>query len=304
MRLGWLNDYALGEHAGGSLATQLRALAYAPAEMEVVFCTPEALHTDCDFYVVNNATLFGEEQLDFIMGRPYVLWLHDLWVTPQSWQVRHGYVTRLLERAVRVAFLSEIHKRAFMMHHPATVGAKAIKLIPAMVDPAPFKRLSLDMARRNERPREAFWMGTFDRFRSPRQAMEWAEMTEAHVDFYGFGRPPAYLAGSKWCHVKGQVDAEQVPALMAEYKVCVSLPAEFGSWDDWRRPPFVDACGRVAIEAIMAGCGLVTNDRLGVTSYNWFQKGRDAVIVAMENAPLLFWRMVGAVVQRAEARNE
>jgi hypothetical protein len=295
LKVGWVNDYAPGRHHGGSLATQMRAIAHAPAEVEITFCDPSALRTDLDFYVLNNMVMFSEEQLAFLLTKPFIIWAHDLWHSPQPWFTNGGWVRRLVNSARRTIFLSPLHATVFTYLYGVEVPHKRLRLIPAMVDPAPFD--ALDLLPVEERKRAAFWMATYDRLRCPRLAMEWAEEMKVPLDFYGFGKPPAYLSRSPLCNVQGEVAAGEVPALMAEYQAYVYFPAELDGRVEGI-PQYVDACGRTAIEAALAGCSIITSSRLGVTSWPWFSQGREAIHKAMVMAPDNFWKLAVAAMIR------
>jgi hypothetical protein len=296
LRLGWINDYQPGSHAGGSLRTQERAASFAPAEVEVVWGGPDGVPEDCDFYVLNSCTFLGREQVRFLCGVPHVLWLHDLWLLPpaQQWIVGDGYLRALCDSARRVVFLSRLHEWAFKKCHYQALPASKTKLAPCMVDPAPFEELPAG-------PRlegRAFWMGTFDRYRGVRLAAEWAEQEGVALDMYGFGDAPPYLARQKHVRVLPPVAQADVPAVMALYETCACASSEVGSMDEKRaasEPPFVEACGRVAVEATLAGCKVVHNGRLGAASWPWFGN-RDATAAAMRHAPAQFWDMLMAAV--------
>jgi len=279
LKIGWVNDYGPGEHPGGSLTTQIQAVKSMPCEHEIVWCLPGKMYDDCDLYVVNNHMRFDENELAFVADSQHVYWSHD--VTPGPHKLKE-----ILNNSKRVVFLSALHKDVFMWMF-GKIGKRRTRLIPAMVNPIPFMGLE------PIQDREALWVGTYERHRGVRSAMEWAEENETEVDFYGLGRPFSYLRNSEYCHIKNPVPVVEIPKLMAHYKKLVIFPLEIDGHDGL--PVYCEACSRVAIEAAMAGCEVIHNDRLGVASWEWFRAGRKATLRAMANAPRNFWYMIEAV---------
>jgi len=290
VRIGWVNDFAVGSHPGGSTSTQGRAITAAPERAEIVMCSPEAgVDEACDLYVVNNFGRFPLKAVEFLRdcGR-MVWWLHDC--TPPDWMIRTRGVPTFADAAKRVAFLSPMHMEVMRRAFGVSVGKRRLRYAPCMVDPDPFLSQT---APRDCRPRDAFWMGTYEYHRGPRAALLWAEENGIILDFYGFGEPPAYLMQSESARVYGAVGAYEVPALMGMYRRFVYMPGEAVSIPG--DEVYVEACGRTAVEALLAGCEVVSNGMLGVMSWPWFGVGREATAAAMREAPGQFWQMVMAV---------
>ena len=291
-RIGWVNDYAVGSHAGGSASTQARALAFAPAGVEIIMCTPETGVADgCDLYVANNVGRFPKRDVLFLRdcGRT-VWWPHDC--TPPDWMTREHLVAPFADAARRVVFLSPLQKDVMKRAFGVSVGKRRLRYAPCMVDPGPFLAQKTPAA---ERPNDAFWMGTFEYHRSPRGALLWAEENGIIIDFWGFGEPQPYLCQASHARVCGQAAAAEVPGLMGQYRRLVYLPAEPVSYLG-KEMTYCEACGRTAVEALLAGCEVVSNGFLGAASWPWFGAGRDAAANAMREAPGQFWQMVMAAV--------
>ena len=195
-------------------------------------------------------------------------------------------MSRLLSASKRIGFLSPLHRDVFMQSFaPRDVGVSRVRLVPAMIDPAPFDEIPLE-------ERDAIWLGTFERHRGMRSAAEWAEREGVILDMYGFGSPPPYLGLLGHVRLGEGVPPDAVPGLLMKYRRLVTFPLELDGPDC---PAYCEACGRVAIEARLAGLEVIHNDRLGAASWPWF-KTRNATRAAMLAAPADFWEMIGACI--------
>ena len=290
VRIGWVNDHAIGMHPGGSASTQARALSFAPANVTIAMCTPESgVDEACDLYVVNGFQRFPLKAIEFLRdcGR-MIWWPHDC--TPPDWMARVHGVATFADAAKRVVFLSPMHADVMKRAYAVNVGKRRLRYAPCMVEPEPFLAQKTPVV---ERLRDAFWMGTFEYHRNPRAALLWAEENDIIIDFWGFGDPPAYLMESKRARYRGPVAAADVPALMGEYKRLVYMPGEAVSYPG-KEMTYCEACGRTAVEALLAGCEVVSNGFLGAASWPWFGVGREATAAAMWEAPGQFWQVVTA----------
>jgi hypothetical protein len=279
VRIGWVNDYGI-DGLGGSLLTQVAAAS--ASRHEIVWCLPDALDTSCDLYVVNNHNLFDDEQLMFLAGTRPIYWSHD--VSPSGKQVRSGALHSLVRQSRRVIFLSPLHRDVFLsVYGLQDIGARRAKLVPALVNPFDFDDIEWTG------DQDALWVGTFERHRGMREAMEWAETEGVVLHMYGYRKPPDYLLLSGHVQLCGQIDYRRISEIMARYRRLVTFPLEVDRVGG--KPAYCEACGRVAIEAKLAGLEVIHNGRLGAASWPWF-RSQSATRSAMVAGPEQFWDIV------------
>jgi hypothetical protein len=101
--------------------------------------------------------------------------------------------------------------------------------------------------------------------KAPHRAAQWAE-AHGGIDFFGTG--VFAPRGSK------EVDYDDMPALLAQYRTFVHLPI------------VIEPFGRLVAEAWAAGCEVVTNNLVGAKW--WITEKPDALYTAGED----FWRTV------------
>ena len=82
----------------------------------------------------------------------------------------------------------------------------------------------------------------------------------------------------------GRIRPEEMNSLYNDHEAVLMLPAN--------PMPFE----RVAAEALLAGCQLITNELVGATSYPWFQS-REEVAKHCGEAPLRFWEHLESLIQ-------
>lgn len=265
MKIGWLHDYRLSEYLGGAQLTNAGMVAGAPGWAEVVPCYPGELH-EADAYVLNNVKLFTAGELARATAKPYVLFEHDYWDTPQGWQAR--MIRPVVEGARGVVFMSPLHLGAFLaMHHAIP---RQMALCPAAMDVGAFDGL----AARGDRA-GTVWIGEWQEHKGVRMACEWAAQN-GPVDFYGAG--PETPAGPN-VRACGRIEPGAVPEMLSHYERCLFLP-------EWCEP-----FGRTVAEAVLAGCQLtVAVERIGALSWGW--RTGDEWRAALAGAPARFWAIV------------
>ncbi len=86
---------------------------------------------------------------------------------------------------------------------------------------------------------------------------------DINIDFYS-NRGASYLKSElkrlKNCHLKGYIKKEEMADYYNKYKYFVHLPKD------------IEAFGRAVGEAILCGCKVISNSKIGALSYNWDYK--------------------------------
>jgi len=262
--LGWAHDYLLSERLGGAQLTNAEMLRHVPDGIEIVHCLPGKV-LGADAYVLNNVKRFSFDELYRMTRRPYVKFEHDYWDTPQRWQRQS--VRDVMRNARAVVFLSPLHRQTFQRHWGITLDNA--HLVPSAIDATPFYSAPERWG--------TCWLGVYRDHKGVREACAWAE-EHGEVDFYGFG--PETPSGPNVCD-RGSLEYARVPDVLARYERFLFLPR-------WHEP-----FGRTVAEALLSGCQVVGNDRIGCLSWDW--QGVEHLRAAVTTAPVTFWE----IIQRA-----
>jgi glycosyltransferase involved in cell wall biosynthesis len=217
-----------------------------------------------DVWVVGNCTQFSADELvPFLARAPVVKRVADYWengdMVLRDW---------LLTNSAKLIFSSPGHLADF----PHTVKATTV-VIPPPVDIAPFVAAREAMTGKRK---GTCWIG---HMKNPHQkgvlaAVRWAQRWEEPTDFYGENAPELVGSGD-YVTSHQQLPYAVVPQFMARYERFLFLPQY--------REPF----GRTIIEALAAGCKIVTN---AVPGCIWYLETDMPQMI--ENASANFWQMV------------
>jgi len=265
--LGFLHDYRLSEYLGGAQLNVEALVAAAPAGIEVVRCYPGSMKL-CDAYVLHNVKRFGQAELRMAMSQPYVKVENDYWDTPQGWQ--KDWIGPVMNGAQAVIFLSPLHREAFLRQHPGCRPKKTY-LVPSPMDPA-------DFIAKVKKPGSVVWLGEWQPHKGIEAACRWAA-ENGQVTFFGWG--PMRPSGPN-VNCLGRLPYEMVPDVLARYERFLFLP-------EWIEP-----FGRTVAEAVLSGCELVCNDRIGALSWGW--ETREEWAKGVGTAAERFWEVIGGIL--------
>jgi hypothetical protein len=245
-RVGWLADKA--GYVGGAELTTAEFRAAAPEGVEIVDCPPGAVVKGCDRYVIQNCVLYTLKDLDRTDYKPTVKYWHD--VGPHISPAVRGW----LEHTKQVC-CSPVQAEY--------MGLDDATLIPPPLNLARFEQAAAEV---NGSRSGAVSVGQWRNYgKAPHRAAEWAE-AHGGIDFFGTG--VFAPRGSK------EVDYDDMPALLAQYRTFVHLPI------------VIEPFGRLVAEAWASGCEVVTNNLVGAKW--WITEKPDALYTAGED----FWRVV------------
>ncbi len=230
----WLNDYKI---FGGSESTQKRLLDIAPDKID--FLTPTTFWTGYDLYILNNFRGFAREQLEYVLTRQFVMYWHDILYEDAE------LIQALCRGAKANIFLSPLHFQQFQQKFGIIVGRAFV--IPPLFD---------DKLPTNEETRGGIcWYGSIWPHKGIENCLLYARKNKIVIDFYGNGHPLIIeqLKASKYANYKGLASKD----ILAKYKYFIHMPEE------------IEAFGRAAFEAYLAGCYILHNNKVGAFSFGW-----------------------------------
>lgn len=163
-----------------------------------------------------------------------------------------GRTRRLYEDAAHLIFLSPLHQRTVLARLEDEGLAERASICRPLIDPQPFRAAA---ARATTRPIDRLYLGPLTEAKGLDEMRDRLGLGTIHA----VGRPPASLDradAEALASLRPPVAREQVPELLASARALVMLPR-------WPEPQ-----GRVALEAVLAGCELIGNDRLGALTFD------------------------------------
>lgn len=263
MKVGVIHDTP--EVSGGAELSLGTLLAAAPDGVECYhFGSGDRVRMeDVDVWVVGNCTEYTADGIvPHLRLAPVVKRVADYWENGD--RVLRDWI---LQYAHTLIFSSPMHVATF--EHPLTVNTR---IIPPPVDVAPFIAARSKSTKRSK----TCWIG---HMKNPQQkgvmaAVRWAQRCQEHVDFYGENAQELVGTGD-YVNSFGPLPYDVVPNFMAGYKRFLFLPQY--------KEPF----GRTIIEALAAGCEVVTN---AVPGCMWYLE--TDMPQKIETAADDFWQVV------------
>ncbi|PKA82598.1 ADP-heptose:LPS heptosyltransferase [Ulvibacter sp. MAR_2010_11] len=67
------------------------------------------------------------------------------------------------------------------------------------------------------------------------------------------------------------------------------------------KPVWPEPSGRLAAEAFLSGCEMITNDRVGTFSFDFYPENKKQAYTEMQQAPEAFWKAVESILSTSEA---
>jgi glycosyltransferase involved in cell wall biosynthesis len=252
---------------GGAELTCRDLLSQVPDDIEVLPVTPDMAHVPAaDVYVLQNIVSYSYEQILQIMGRPAIKQIHDMWPDGDD-RVR---TTILQSGKFDLLFSSHLHVEKFRWQ----IKPQTVYISPPGIDLSSFKPS-------DTRSDRTLWVGRMFHGKGVAAAARWAHNRGFRIDFYGFG-PNVEDVPKDW--YMGQLDPEEVPAVMAKYKRYIFVPTE------------VEPFGRTTVEAWKSGCTLIVNKNIG--AMEWVSPTRR---VALPKSIEAFWLVVQSAAARRKA---
>lgn len=255
MRLGVLQDYSFAQRPGGAQKATEMFLADAPDDIEIVPCPPGSLDHDCDAYLTFLAKRYSDEELGFVLERPFIRCGYDWWPEEDG---RVQWRNPLVENARLNIWVSPLHQeRSLDRWHLADTDAIRAKsvVIPPPLSPDPYMKARDEVVGRSG----TLWAAEWHPAKGPDLAAMWALRNRTHVDFYSPSMHPQDRA-SKWvfnhyCIPKGFCPEEKWLETFSSYERFLHTS----------RVP--DAFGYAILEAYLLGLETVVSGLTGVESF-------------------------------------
>ena len=274
MLIGWCNDIRDG--GGGEITGNT---IYKASPFDSTFVTPEKFNTSCDAYILNNFRRFTKEQLLFIQKskKPYIIYWHDVLPT--------GVELSLLKKITKDArlniFLSPLHRSEFLKKYNFKETDINNCIIPPPVNTKRF------FYEGEHKTTKVLWIGNIYPHKGIDNALIWAKKNRIVIDFYGNGHPMVIeqLKQSRYANYLGIVNYNEIHKFYKSYEFFLHLPEK------------IEACGRSCAEALLSGCILIHNEKLGLMSYGVNFNNKKAMIKLFDGVEKIFWNRVKGVIE-------
>lgn len=276
IKVAWLHDHRLSEvPTGGAERTNQLVVSQAPKRVQVEVLNPNLLKEKSqlkskDLIITNNIKWFNHTQLEWMLDCPRIRYEHDYWNLADS--SHEQYKKEMWEGSVKMVFLSPAHYYEYRRRYPDIVFRDVV-LQPSPID--------VDKFHPGEKKPVCVYIGAVDRHKGILGVLTWGEVECIPVHVYGGGPLAGAVSTSSAGILMGTLGYEEVQAVLAEADVFIHLP-------EW-----VEPFGRAVMEARFAGCRIVTNNRLGAMSYDWWGEDTEGLRPFFERQGRAFWERVG-----------
>jgi len=269
--IGWLEDN-IG-YVGGAEMSGAALRRGKPGWVEdIIMCPPNKRPPTDDItcWVVQNCVSYKSRWVEELALKPVIRQFRDPNYAGSALLRRW-----LLENSELLLFSSPLQAHAFEY-----VTELPAKVVPPPVDLVPFRAAALP----DEEREGNVFVGRADVFKGAHAVVDWAIRENEPLDLYGprgfgggnfldFGKLPPFIS------FHGQVPYERMPFILGAAKRFVFFP----SW--------VEAFGRVVVEAWAAGCELLLRENR-VGAQWWIENDPDA----LERGVEMFWDAIEGVI--------
>jgi len=273
LKILWINDFdSKAVPFGGAELTDAAILNAAKKKnLNVIFkkanqIIPKILEPYDLIILSNNYELPFNTREFIINNKKYICLCQDY----GRWRKILDCDTRLFSNAFLTIFMSPGHRELFNLFIP-----KAITLcIPPYIN-----KNFCDYGR--ERNNRIMYVGYMHECKGIWNVLNYATHNPTKsIDFYYYGHKKELINAIKKqpnCYLKGSFTNELMPDLYNQYSYVILLPDVYESFS------------RVIAEAILCGCKLIINQKLGITSYKWTS---EELRKATLNSHFQFWEEV------------
>ncbi len=188
-------------------------------------------------------------------------------------------VTRLeiMKRAKKNFFMSPLQYNAFVSCLPELSDLDTSFILPPYVDEKRFFSL--------KQKRSGFlYVGQFSEKKGAINALKYAVTHPGDlVRFAGFDG--AGFIFPRNCKIMGKVASENMNTV---YNTATAV---------FLLPEIIDTCPRVAFEALLAGCEIIPNKRVGTLSLDWPLNDPSLLRKKLREIPIMFWDTIEGLVK-------
>lgn len=293
MRVCWVHEIPPENLGGAELTNKAMTEEGRRRGHDVVYIRGPHIPLDCDLYIINNITMFDRKELYKIMrsGKPYVRYEHDMGFCYYrdgacaehcgETKCTNDFYKELFDRCDLAIFLSPLHFNAHGRIFPELWEKKAEGRVHLQPSPVTIPD-HIDRMQEKQKDTCAYaghvsWpKGADNLYRFARE--------NQHMTFHVIGKlHPTYkdaFANLKNVRVYGHVKRDYALKVMASCEYFFHEPVN------------VEAYGRTVAEAMLLGCKIISNDRVGVMSY---EDPKHTVLEA-QHAQVEFWNKIEEVM--------
>lgn len=255
-RVGWVNDF---NKLGGGEESQKRLIERATFTVD--FMTPKTFKTGYGLYIINNVRTFTTEQVEYLLRSRFVMCWRDVLSDD------HNLIKGLAEKAFKNIFLSPLHLATFKEKYGLAPHNQFV--IPPLFD---------DVQDADNDREGICWFGSIWPHKGIESVLLWARNNNTVIDFYGTGHEQIIeqLKISKYANYKGLADK----TVLKEYKYFIHMPT------------VIEAFGRAAFEAFLAGCHVLHNGLIGAFSFDWNYENKREALSDCSYQGKAFWDVV------------
>lgn len=244
--IGWVHDFSSSQYLGGAQLTCEEMLRHIP---EDIIIRPIGSYKDLkevDLVVINNSRTVTYWEL--LRNKRLIFWIHDLIPEPYI-----DIKNELMIKAEKVFFLSPLLHRKYCEIYDVDIEDSKVDYVPPIVDYKRFNTI-VDVEQREKR---AAWIGDIQFFKGIDEVLLWAREHNTYVDFYGPGVDFLIerIKISRYGDYLGIVSPNEMQFVYNKYRYFIHLPK------------VIEGGGRTVIEALLCGCKIIHNSKIGILSY-------------------------------------
>lgn len=288
VKIGWVHEIPAENQGGAELTNKEMIEEGIRRGYEIVYMMEHNVDLSCDFYIINNVYFMARKKIYEIIhsGKPFVKYEHDMgfchyrdgdcWSHCGDNKCGNWYYEELFMKSKLNIFLSPLHyeKHAEML--------KSIKLRPYHIQPSPVT--VPEMGTVEKTPNTTCYVGQVSKPKGADRLIQYAKRNP-QIQFHIVGQVH-YLFEEAF---KKLMNCRMYGHVKRGYALRVMAKCEYF----YHEPHNLEAYGRTVAEAHLLGCKLITNERVGVMSY---EDPFDTIEKAKE-APTQFWDKIEEVMK-------
>lgn len=290
----WVQDFNTKTHPGGSQLTSKYVMDWGKdLGFDIEECSlytidelgiePNHYLRSGDLFIMNNMAHLYEKYPNFIKEiikyKKYIRYEHDY-----MWQhniVEFQLIKEIFANALAVYYLSPAHREE---HSRMGLARDDDTYIPSPIDSKLFKIIPNIERVKNS----VIYTGGFSQHKGIENIFKYAvDNPNKNIDLVGWVDHEGVVSKlPDNVRVIDTVKYSAMPELLNTYQYFIHLP-------NWIEP-----FGRSVAEALLCGCNMITNDNIGMLSYEWNFSNLEWLSTFLTNTPSLFWKKTFDVMNR------
>jgi len=289
----WVQDFNTATHPGGAQLTNQYVIDWGKnLGFDIEECSiytidklgkdPRYYLMEGDFYIMNNVVhlnkLYPFLIREIINYKKYIRYEHDyMWMHGTLYDPE--MMRELFSKSLMNIYLSPLHHE---VHQEKGLGRKDDTIMPSPIDEKVFRRMS-----HIERiPNTCIYTGGITNHKGIINVLNYARKhPEIRFDLVGWIEHPEVLENApENVRVIPEIPHNRIAEVLNTYESFIHLP-------DWNEP-----FGRSVAEALLCGCKLIINEKIGFLSFMWNYRNREWLSSMLTNTPSSFWKTVNQVM--------